>query len=140
MLTASIAAAPALSIRGLEKRYPGVVAVAGIDLEISRGECFGLLGPNGAGKTTTMEICEGLTNADRGEVRILGLTHEDNAAEIRERIGISLQETQLTEKLTVEETVALFHSFYRRRRPIDDVIAAVQLGEKEWGFFGWASC
>ena len=140
MLTAPTAAVPAaLSIRGLEKRYAEVVAVAGIDLEISRGECFGLLGPNGAGKTTTMEICEGLTSADRGEVRILGLTHEENAAEIRERIGISLQETQLTEKLTVEETVSLFHSFYRRRRPIDDVIAAVQLGEKRQARVGQLS-
>jgi ABC-2 type transport system ATP-binding protein len=120
----------ALSIRGLEKRYGDVVAVAGIDLEVPRGECFGLLGPNGAGKTTAIEICEGLTEPDAGEVRVLGMTHRDQASEIRERIGISLQETQLAEKLTVEETIALFHSFYRRRRPIRDVIDAVQLGEK----------
>jgi ABC-2 type transport system ATP-binding protein len=121
---------PALSIRGLQKRYGNVVAVAGIDLEVPRGECFGLLGPNGAGKTTTIEISEGLTDADAGEVRVLGLSHRTDAAEIRERIGISLQETQLTEKLTVTETIALFQSFYRRRRPISEVIAAVQLGEK----------
>jgi ABC-2 type transport system ATP-binding protein len=121
---------PALSIRGLEKRYGKVVAVAGIDLEVPRGECFGLLGPNGAGKTTTIEICEGLTEPDAGEVRILGMNHRDHGPEIRERIGISLQETQFTEKLTVEETVSLFHSFYRRRRPQGEVIAAVQLGEK----------
>ncbi len=123
-------APPALSIRGLEKRYGKVVAVAGIDLEVPRGECFGLLGPNGAGKTTTIEICEGLTDADAGEVQVLGMSHRTHAAQIRERIGISLQETQLTEKLTVTETIALFHSFYRRRRPIAEVISAVQLGEK----------
>ena len=121
---------PALSIRGLEKRYGDVVAVAGIDLEVPRGECFGLLGPNGAGKTTMIEICEGLTDPDAGEVRVLGMTHRREAAAIRERIGISLQETQLTEKLTVEETIALFRSFYRHRRPVAEVIAAVQLGEK----------
>ncbi|MFN0177622.1 MAG: ATP-binding cassette domain-containing protein [Gemmatimonadales bacterium] len=137
--TASAADSPAVSIRGLEKRYASVIAVAGIDLEVRRGECFGLLGPNGAGKTTTIEICEGLTDPDRGEVRILGLSHRDDAAEIRERIGISLQETQLTEKLTVEETIAVFHSFYRRRRAIDDVIAAVQLGEKRTARVGQLS-
>jgi ABC-2 type transport system ATP-binding protein len=137
--TAPAAASPAVSIRGLEKRYASVIAVAGIDLEVRRGECFGLLGPNGAGKTTTIEICEGLTDPDRGEVRILGLSHRDDAAEIRERIGISLQETQLTEKLTVEETIAVFHSFYRRRRAIDDVIAAVQLGEKRTARVGQLS-
>jgi ABC-2 type transport system ATP-binding protein len=120
----------ALSIRGLEKRYGAVTAVAGIDLEVARGECFGLLGPNGAGKTTTIEICEGLTNPDAGQITVLGMNHRTDAARIRERIGISLQETQLTEKLTVTETIALFHSFYRRRRPIEEVIAAVQLGEK----------
>jgi len=128
--TPSGALEPALSIRGLEKRYGEVVAVAGLDLEVARGECFGLLGPNGAGKTTTIEICEGLNEADRGEVRILGMTHREHPAEIRASIGISLQETQLSEKLTVEETIALFRSFYPRRRSVDDVVAAVQLGEK----------
>jgi ABC-2 type transport system ATP-binding protein len=123
-------ATPALAIAGLRKRYGEVVAVDGLDLTVARGECFGLLGPNGAGKTTTIEICEGLTEPDEGEVTVLGLTHRDHARELRSRIGISLQETQLGEKLTVEETIALFHSFYPRRRPIDEVIKAVQLGEK----------
>jgi ABC-2 type transport system ATP-binding protein len=121
---------PALSIRGLKKRYGDVVAVDGIDLEVSRGECFGLLGPNGAGKTTTIEICEGLNQPDAGEVRILGMTHREHASRIRAAIGISLQETQLSEKLTVEETIQLFQSFYPRFRPVAEVIAAVQLGEK----------
>ena len=121
---------PALALRGLVKRFGNVTAVAGLDLTVSRGECFGLLGPNGAGKTTTIEICEGLTEADEGEVRVLGMTHRDQADQIRASIGISLQETQLTEKLTVEETVQLFRSFYPRRRSVNEVIAAVQLGEK----------
>ena len=96
---------PALALRGLIKRYGDVTAVAGLDLTVARGECFGLLGPNGAGKTTTIEICEGLTEADEGEVRVLGMTHREHSDEIRASIGISLQETQLTEKLTVEETI-----------------------------------
>src|SRR5690554_1922800 len=99
---------PALSIRGLVKRYRDVVAVAGLDLEVPRGECFGLLGPNGAGKTTTIEICEGLNEPDEGEVRVLGMTHREHPRAIRAAIGISLQETQLAEKLTVEETLELF--------------------------------
>ncbi len=121
---------PALALRGLIKRYGDVTAVAGLDLTVARGECFGLLGPNGAGKTTTIEICEGLTEADEGEVRVLGMTHREHSDEIRASIGISLQETQLTEKLTVVETIQLFRSFYPRRRPVEEVIAAVQLGEK----------
>ncbi len=131
--------APALALRGLVKRYGDVTAVAGLDLTVNRGECFGLLGPNGAGKTTTIEICEGLTEADEGEVRVLGMTHREHADEIRASIGISLQETQLTEKLTVEETVQLFQSFYPRRRPVDEVIAAVQLGEKRTARVGQLS-
>ncbi|MDX2058011.1 MAG: ABC transporter ATP-binding protein [Gemmatimonadales bacterium] len=130
---------PAVSIRGLQKRYGDVVAVAGLDLEVQRGECFGLLGPNGAGKTTTIEICEGLNEPDAGEVRILGMTHRTDADRIRASIGISLQETQLTEKLTVEETVRLFRSFYPTRRPVDEAIAAVQLGEKRTARVGQLS-
>jgi ABC-2 type transport system ATP-binding protein len=98
---------------------------------VGRGECFGLLGPNGAGKTTTIEICEGLTEPVRGTVAVLGLNHRDSPNVLRARIGISLQETQLGERLTVEETVRLFHSFYPRRRPIGEVIDAVQLAEKK---------
>src|SRR5579872_7433353 len=105
--------AEAVACRGLRKYYADVKAVDGLDLEIASNECFGLLGPNGAGKTTTIEILEGLTKRDAGDVRILGLTWEENDRELRERIGISLQETQLAEKLTVYETVRPFRSFYR---------------------------
>jgi ABC-2 type transport system ATP-binding protein len=122
--------APALSVRDLRKQYADVVAVDGISLEVAAGECFGLLGPNGAGKTTTIEICEGLLAQDSGAVSVLGLDWAHDEHELRERLGIQLQETQLSEKLTVEETVRLFRSFYRRGRPVDQVIALVQLEEK----------
>src|ERR1700757_2064184 len=95
--------AAALRVRDLHKEYADVVAVNGLDLEIRRGECFGLLGPNGAGKTTTIEILEGLTPPDAGEVEILGESWEKDERRLRERLGISLQETQLADKLTVEE-------------------------------------
>ncbi|HEY7395959.1 MAG TPA: ABC transporter ATP-binding protein [Gemmatimonadaceae bacterium] len=120
----------ALSVRELRKHYGDVRAVDGLDLSIGTGECFGLLGPNGAGKTTTIEICEGILAPDSGDVEILGLRWRSHERELRERLGIQLQETQLTEKLTVEETVRLFRSFYPRGRSIDDVIAMVQLDEK----------
>ena len=120
----------ALQVRNLRKVYKDVVAVDGLDLEVFAGECFGLLGPNGAGKTTTIEICEGLNTADAGEVTVLGRHWGKDDRELRERLGISLQETQFSEKLTVEETVQLFRSFYRKGNSADAVIAMVQLGEK----------
>ncbi|HEX9943171.1 MAG TPA: ABC transporter ATP-binding protein, partial [Thermoanaerobaculia bacterium] len=120
----------AVRCRGLVKRYTDVVAVDGLDLEVRRGECFGLLGPNGAGKTTTIEILEGLTEPDAGEVEILGSTWSRDGRELRERLGISLQETQLNEKLTVSETVRLFRSFYRRGREPEEVLALLALDEK----------
>ena len=120
----------ALVVRTLRKRFGEVTAVDGLDLDVRTGECFGLLGPNGAGKTTTIEICEGLTEPDEGDVIVCGLQWKGNARDLRERLGIQLQETQLSEKLTVEETVRLFRSFYRRGHPIDRVIALVQLDEK----------
>src|SRR6266404_4652019 len=110
---------PAIRCRGLVKDYGSVRAVNGLDLEVRPGECFGLLGPNGAGKTTTVEICEGLTPPDAGEVRVLGETWGANPRALRERLGISLQETQFSEKLTVAETIRLFRSFYQRPRPLD---------------------
>ncbi|HET7469293.1 MAG TPA: ABC transporter ATP-binding protein [Gemmatimonadales bacterium] len=125
----SAPAAP-LFIRQLRKSYGDVVAVNGIDLTVRSGECFGLLGPNGAGKTTTIEICEGLTAPDAGEVVILGRRWGRDDRELRERLGISLQETQFSDKLTVTETVQLFRSFYRRGPDPATVIELVQLTEK----------
>jgi ABC-2 type transport system ATP-binding protein len=120
----------ALRLQGLRKSYGDVVAVDGIDLEVRPGECFGLLGPNGAGKTTTIEICEGLLDRDSGDVHVLGQTWEKDAHHLRERLGIQLQDTQLSEKLTVRETLELFRSFYKRGRSVDEVIGIVQLDEK----------
>ena len=106
------------------------MAVAGLDLDVRTGECFGLLGPNGAGKTTTVEVLQGLLTADEGQVEILGLHWQRDARELRERMGSQLQETKLPEKLTVGETVAMFRSFYRRGVDIDAVLEIVQLTEK----------
>ena len=119
----------ALRVRGLRKRYGDVVAVDGLELEVRTGECFGLLGPNGAGKTTTLEICEGLTVPDEGDVVVLGRRWASDGRALRERLGIQLQETQLAEKLTVEETVRLFRSFYRAGREVGELVALVQLEE-----------
>jgi ABC-2 type transport system ATP-binding protein len=121
----------ALSCEGLVKRYGDVVAVDGVDLTIRSGECFGLLGPNGAGKTTTVEILEGLNEPDAGTVQVLGRSWAQDARSLRERIGIQLQETQLSEKLTVLETIALFRSFYAKGLAPQDVMRIVRLEDKE---------
>src|SRR5260221_4608637 len=127
----------AIQCRDLRKTYDGKVeAVRGLNLEIQAGECFGLLGPNGAGKTTTIEILEGLLEATSGEVTILGQTWKSHARELREKVGISLQETRLSEKLAVRETVALFASFYREPRPVTEVLEALQLDEKADSWVG----
>ena len=121
----------AIQCRDLRKTYDGKVeAVRGLSLEIQAGECFGLLGPNGAGKTTTIEILEGLLELTSGQVTILGHTWQKNSREMREWLGISLQETRLSEKLTVRETIELFASFYREPRSSDEVLDDLQLGEK----------
>jgi ABC-2 type transport system ATP-binding protein len=134
---AAQAASPAVRCRALVKRYQDVTALAGVDLEVRRGECFGLLGPNGAGKTTAVEIIDGLTEADSGEVEVLGCrwgVGSDHA--LRERLGVQLQDTQLAEKLTVAETLRLFASFFARARQVEEVIALVGLGEKRDGRVG----
>ncbi len=120
----------ALLVKGLRKSYDDVVAVDGLDLDMKVGECFGLIGPNGAGKTTTIEICEGLVERDSGQLEVLGMTWEKDADRLREKLGIQLQDTQLSEKLTVAETLRLFRSFYVVGRDIDDVIDSVELREK----------
>ncbi|MGD0095328.1 MAG: ABC transporter ATP-binding protein [Terracidiphilus sp.] len=139
LTTSPAQSAPSLLLRALRKAFGEVVAVDGLDLEVARGECFGLLGPNGAGKTTTIEICEGLTAPDAGTVELLGLGWQTNAAELRQRIGIQLQETQFPEKLTVEETLRLFRSFYHRGIPVDESIRTAQLEDKRGARVGTLS-
>jgi ABC-2 type transport system ATP-binding protein len=124
---------PAILCRQLVKCYPGkppMDAVRGLDLEVVQGECFGLLGPNGAGKTTTLEILEGLLDPTSGDVQILGYCWGNAADQIRQRIGISLQETRLADKLTVRETVTMFRSFYPSGITPDEAIRRVSLEDK----------
>jgi ABC-2 type transport system ATP-binding protein len=129
-VTEKTSVARAVTCRDLQKRYGDVVAVDGLSLEVRRGECFGLLGPNGAGKTTTIEILEGLLVPDGGDVEVLGLRWAVDEAQLRQRLGIQLQETQFTDKLTVEETLRLFRSFYDRGKSIDELLALVELDGK----------
>ena len=129
----------ALLLRGLRKSFADVAAVDGLDLEVKRGECFGLLGPNGAGKTTTIEICEGLTAPDEGTVELLGLNWATGEDELRQRIGIQLQETQFPDKLTVDETLRLFRSFFRRGIPVEESVRTAQLEEKRHARVGTLS-
>jgi ABC-2 type transport system ATP-binding protein len=126
----------ALRCRGLVKRYEDVVAVDGLDIEVGYGECFGLLGPNGAGKTTTIEILEGLLAQDAGEVEVLGLRWDRDERELRQRLGIQLQETLLAEKLSVEETLELFRSFYPRGPSVAELLAFVELEPKRSAWVG----
>jgi ABC-2 type transport system ATP-binding protein len=127
----------AIECRNLRKTYDGKVeAVRGISLEIQAGECFGLLGPNGAGKTTTIEILEGLLQPSSGQVIILGRTWHQDSGELRELMGISLQETRLSEKLTVRETVELFSSFYHQPCRPEVILEQLQLSEKADSWVG----
>jgi ABC-2 type transport system ATP-binding protein len=122
--------------RGLVKTYErGPLALDGLDLEVHSGECFGLLGPNGAGKTTTVEILEGLLDPTAGDVEVLGMRWLRDARALRERLGVSLQETHLPDRLAVREILQLFRSFFRRGRDPDDLLRAVSLEEKAGAFY-----
>jgi ABC-2 type transport system ATP-binding protein len=124
------ASAASVVVRDLRKSYGAVEAVRGLSFEVAPGECFGLLGPNGAGKTTTIEILEGLLAPTAGEVVVLGRRWGRDEQAIRERMGVCLQQTVLSEKLHVDETVQLFRRFYRRGRAPEAVIDQVELREK----------
>ena len=119
-----------VAIRGLYKRFPKVVAVDGVDLRVAAGEVFGLLGPNGAGKTTTLEMIEGLTDPDAGEIEIGGLNWRQHGPEIRARIGVQLQATSLYNKITPREALDLFGSYYPKRRGTEELLDLVQLRDK----------
>jgi len=131
--------APAIEVERLVKRFGDLVAVDGIDLTVPTGTCLGLLGPNGAGKTTTVEILEGLQPATSGRVRVLGRTWAEDANAIRARIGATLQETRFHEKLTVEETLTLFRSFYARGLAVETALAQVALEDKRGARVGTLS-
>src|SRR5450755_629763 len=120
----------AISVDGLVKRFEDVTAVDGVSFSVAAGTCLGLLGPNGAGKTTTVEILEGLQEATSGTVRVLGHSWAKDGAHLRARIGICLQETRFYEKMSVEETVALFRSFYPDGVGVEEAIGLVALEEK----------
>jgi ABC-2 type transport system ATP-binding protein len=121
---------PALSCRGLVKRYGAVIAVDGLNLEVRRGECFGMLGPNGAGKTTTVEILEGLKDPDDGDVQVLGERWRGDGLALRARLGVQLQETKFPDKLTVREVLTLFRSFYPQGPTVEETLGLVALQEK----------
>ena len=121
---------PVVSVRGLRKRYGQVDAVAGIDLEVRRGEIFAFLGPNGAGKTTTVEILEGFRTRTEGEVSVLGIDPARGDAAWRNRVGAVLQESNPEPGLTVRESLRLYSGYYLEPRDIDETIALVGLGEK----------
>ena len=129
-MASSPSTSAAVLCRGLVKRFGTVTAVNGLDLDVRRGECFGMLGPNGAGKTTTVEILEGLTQADAGDVEVLGERWHGDGLALRGRLGVQLQETKFPEKLQVAEVMALFRSFYPRGMTVAEALAIVDLQEK----------
>ncbi|MEO8519167.1 MAG: ABC transporter ATP-binding protein [Dermatophilaceae bacterium] len=119
-----------IQVSGLTKSYGEVNAVAGVDLQIARGEVFAMLGPNGAGKTTTVEILEGYRRRDGGEVRVLGLDPAKQPRLLKAQIGIVLQSTGVDLYLTVAETIAMYSGYYPHPRPVDEVIDLVGLAGK----------
>ncbi len=128
----------AIRLADLHKQYQGregpVLAVNGLDLEVEAGECFGLLGPNGAGKTTTVEILEGLIEPTSGNVEVLGLRWDANARQIRQRVGVTLQETRFPDRSTVRELLRLFRSFYPQGLEPEAVLPRVSLDSKADAF------
>jgi ABC-2 type transport system ATP-binding protein len=130
---------PAISVQGLKKSYGEVEAVKGIDFEIQSGEVFGLLGPNGAGKTTTVEILEGLRPRTGGQVAVLGFDPDKQRQQLKDRIGVCLQATNLPEKIRVHEAMQVFASFYSRNVSLDQLLKRLQLEEKRNAFYGTLS-
>ncbi len=129
----------AISVQALQKRYGDVEAVRGIDFEIYSGEVFGLLGPNGAGKTTTVEILEGLRPRSAGQVTVLGFDPEKQTLELKDRIGVCLQATNMPEKIRVREALHVFSSFYSRNVDSNELLRRLQLEDKREAFYGTLS-
>jgi ABC-2 type transport system ATP-binding protein len=120
----------AIEVRDLHKRYGHVEAVCGVSFEVRRGEVFCLLGPNGAGKTTIVEILEGYRTRTGGEARVLGMDPARGERELRERVGIVLQQCGVQGDLTVAELIEMYGRYHQRRRPVHEVIELVELTEK----------
>jgi ABC-2 type transport system ATP-binding protein len=123
-------AQPVISVRGLAKRYDSHQAVAGIDLEVQRGEIFAFLGPNGAGKTTTVEILEGFRHRTAGTVSVLGQDPATADGAWRDRVGVVLQESEPEPGLSVRECLAMYAGYYHQPRDIDETISLVGLTAK----------
>jgi len=129
----------AISVRNLYKTYGQVEAVRGVDLDVRAGEVFGLLGPNGAGKTTTVEILEGLRQRTSGDVSVLGFDPATQSREVKERIGVCLQATNLPDKIKITEALELFDAFYTRHTDRDRILQRLQLWEKRNAFYSTLS-
>ena len=126
-----------IEVKNVKKSFKDVQAVRGISLSIQQGEFLALLGPNGAGKTTMVEMMEGLRKPDSGEILVMGKTWHKHEKELRKIIGLSLQETRFSEKLTVRETLRLFASFFELGNSrVDEVIALTGLEEKQKSMVG----
>lgn len=125
----------AISVRGLHKSYGEVEAVRGIDFEVAEGEVFGLLGPNGAGKTTTVEILEGIRSRTSGQVQVLGFDPDRQKAQLKDRIGVCLQATNLPDKIRVHEALALFGALYSRMLDPTALLKRLQLYDKKDAFY-----
>jgi ABC-2 type transport system ATP-binding protein len=128
-------ATPVIEVENLHKSYGDFEAVRGIDLDVKAGEVFGLLGPNGAGKTTTIEILEGLRPRSSGRVAVLGFDPGTQAAQIKDRIGVCLQATNLPDKMKVIEALDLFASFYSKTGDMDRILERLQLQEKREAYY-----
>jgi ABC-2 type transport system ATP-binding protein len=122
--------APAIEVNDLRRSYGDVTAVDGVSFAVARGEVFCLLGPNGAGKTTTVEILEGYRSRSGGDARVLGIDPATGARELRERVGIVLQQCGVQPDLSVAELVEMYGRYHLRSRPVDEVIDLVELTEK----------
>ena len=123
-------ATAAIEVAGLRKSYGRLAAVDGISFEVGRGEIFGMVGPNGAGKTTTIECLEGLRGADGGTIRVLGLEPRADGAELRERIGVQLQQSALPDDIKVWEALDLFASYYRKAVPWQPLLERLGIAGK----------
>jgi ABC-2 type transport system ATP-binding protein len=126
----------AIDVKDLTKSYGNLTAVNRLSFSIAEGEVFGLLGPNGAGKTTTLEMIEGLRKPDEGSIRICGKDVADNAEEVKEIIGVQLQDTTFYDKVKVRELIDYFGGCYRESRSTEEILDEVSLNDKKRDYVG----